>query len=185
MANRPPAPSTPLSARRLALKWGVLLALAIAAWTLVVHLLGIYTTRIQYASGVDIAALIVPIVVLSYALKEFARDEPRPLQLRPAILFGIGVAAVSAPLTVAALWYYHHYVNPDWLTYLAHFEGQKLAAAGGTPEQVGARIAAVRLSGSDRNQIIGGLIGTLLMGAVVSTLIANVIRYRDRRAAAK
>lgn len=170
---------------RIAIKWGFILALAIALWTLAVHLLGFYTDRIRFAGLVDTLALVLPVTFLWLALRE-AEDAGRgPLSMKRGIAVGMATAAVSAPLTVLALWYYHHYINPDWVSYLASYEGQKLAAAGGTPEQVGARIAAVRLGGTDQRQILGGLIGTLAMGLVVSTVLTYVLRRRARGTAAR
>ena len=179
----PPRPQATIG--RIATKWGVILALAVALWTLAVHLFGVYTDRIRFATLVDTLALVLPVTFLWLALREAEAAGRGPLSMGRGIAVGTATAAVSAPLTVLALWYYHHYINPDWVSYLASFEGQKLASAGGTPEQVGARIAQVRLGGTDQRQIIGGLIGTLAMGLVVSTVLTFVLRWRARGAAAR
>lgn len=49
---------------RRTLKWGIILAVSIAVWTAIVHLLGFYTDRIQYADLVDRLAVVLPVVVL-------------------------------------------------------------------------------------------------------------------------
>ena len=157
------------------IKWGLLLALAIILWTAGVHLLGFYTDRIQYASLVDQVVIILPLTILTLALLEERRRIGGRLPIGRGVLLGTGVAAVSAPLTIGALWYYHHYINPEWVTYLTTYEAQKLTAQGLPLDQVAARITQLQQGATDRSQITGGLIGTVLMGVVLSLVIAVVL----------
>jgi hypothetical protein len=156
-------------------KWGLLLALAIILWTAGVHLLGFYTDRIQYAALVDQVVIILPLTLLTLALIEERRRLGGRLPFGRGVLYGTAVAAVSAPLTIAALWYYHHYINPEWVTYLTTYEGQKLTAEGVPLDQIAARIARLQQGATDKSQITGGLVGTLLMGVALSLLITGVL----------
>jgi len=58
---------------RIVLNWGLVLAVAIALRTLLIHALGIYTTRIEYAVTVDRLVLVIPLAVLTLALVEQRR----------------------------------------------------------------------------------------------------------------
>lgn len=165
---------------RIAIKWGVLLALAIILWTLGVHLLGFYTDRIQYAALVDQVVLVLPLAILTLALLEERRRRRATLPVGPGVLLGTAVAAVSAPFTIGALWYYHHHINPEWVSYLTTYEGQKLATEGASLDQVAARITQLQLGATDRNQVVGGLVGTLLVGLVLALVITLVLWTIDR-----
>lgn len=165
---------------RIAIKWGAVLALGIILWTIAVHLLGFYTDRVQYATLVDTIVLVLPIGVLTMALLEFRRSEGGALPFGRALLLGLGVAAVSAPFTVAFLWYYHHHVNPDWVSYLTAYEEQKLAAQGVAPAEIANAVTRLQQGGTDRAQITGGLIGTLVMGLLVTVLVTAVLKLLPR-----
>lgn len=165
---------------RSAIKWGLLLALAIILWTAAVHLLGFYTDRIQYAALVDQVVIVLPLTLLTLALLEERRRLGGRLPIARGVLFGTAVAAVSAPLTIGALWYYHHYVNPEWVTYLTTYEAKKMLAQGVPPDQIASRITRLQQGASDRSQVTGGLIGTVLMGVVLSLVISAVLWAIDR-----
>lgn len=165
---------------RIAIKWGLILSLALLVWTGGVHLLGIYTTHIQYAAVVDMAATVIPIVALTFALIEKRRAQNLAPSFGAGLLTGVTVAAISAPITVAGLWYYHHYVNPEWLSLLVEHERRQLTAAGVPANQIAASIAQLHQSGEDRRQVISGLIGTVAMGLVLSVVITTVLTLIDR-----
>lgn len=166
---------------RLAARHGVLLAFAIVLWTLVVHLLGFYTVRIQYAAAVDQMALIIPVAILTRALLQERRRRAGRLPFLPGVLTGAAIAVISAPFTVIGLWAYHHFVNPEWLSYLIGNKRQELVAAGMSPDQIAPVIDQLRLSGGDRQQVVGGLVGSLVMGVVLSFLITSAVWLHDRR----
>ena len=165
---------------RIAIKWGLLLALAIILWTLGVHLLGFYTDRIQYAALVDQVVLVLPLTIINLALLEERRRHGGTLPFGRGVLLGTAVAAVSAAPTISALWYYHHYINPEWVSYLTTYEGHKLAVEGVPLDQIATRINQLQLGGTDQRQIVGGLIGTVVMGLVLSLLITGVLWATDR-----
>jgi hypothetical protein len=166
---------------RLVAKYGVLLALAIMLWTLIVHLLGFYTVRIQYAAAVDQVALIIPVAILTKALLEERRRRAGRLPFLTGVLTGMAVAAISAPFTVIGLWAYHHFVNPEWLSYLIGHKQQELVAAGMSPDLIAPVIDQLRQSGGDRQQVVGGLVGSVVMGLVLSFLITLAVWLYDRR----
>jgi hypothetical protein len=160
---------------RVSIKWGIILAAALALWTLAIHALGIYTSRVQYAEIVDQVVVIVPLVVLTLALLEYRRDRSGSLPIWRGAAIGLGVAAFSAPMTVGFMWMYHHYVNPNWLSILVAHKRQEMSASGAAPDAIATAIAQLQQSGTDRNQIVGGLVGTVVMGLVLSVAISLVL----------
>lgn len=162
------------------MKWGVIFAVAVILWTAAVHMMGFYTVRIEYADVVDRFALVLPAAAVTFALVEQRRALNGRLAFSRGVLTGVAVAAVSAPITVAALWVYHHYVNPEWLSILVSFQKQKLTSTGVPTEQVAAQIAQLQQRGGDQPQITNGLVGTLMIGLVISVIITPTIGILGR-----
>jgi len=164
----------------ISVKWGLVLGLSVLLWTAVVHLLGVYTVHVEYAAAVDILVTAIPIAVLTLALIERRRARHGALSFVDGVVTGLIVAAVSAPITLAGLWFYHHYVNPDWLSILVDYQRRKLTAAGVPSDKIAVSIAQLQLSGDDRRQLIGGFVGTTAMGLILSVIITAVLKFIER-----
>jgi hypothetical protein len=172
---------------RIAMKWGVIFAASVIAWTAAVHLIGFYTVRIEYADLVDRLATVLPLAAVTGALIEQRRALNGTLSFGRGVLIGAVVGAVSAPIIVAATWGYHHFINPEWLSILVTYQRQTSTANGMPAAQVAARIAQLQQSGGDQQQVIGGLVGTLVICLVVSLIMTPVLAIvgRMRRPADK
>ena len=68
---------------RTAIKWGALLGAAVVVWTLVIHMLGFYTTRIAAGQRADAVAIVLPIAAIVLALRE--RKKHESLSFRKAL----------------------------------------------------------------------------------------------------
>lgn len=165
---------------RFYLKWGGILAGSLIAWTLLVHLLGFYTTRIQYSDIVDTVVIVIPVVVTVYALLERRRARRGRLSFLQGIGTSLGVSAASAIPTVLGLWVYHHFVNPEWLTYVIAHKRAQFVAQNIPLDEIAKRLDVVQQGGRDSAQVVGGLIGTLVMGLVLGILIAGVFYWKDQ-----
>ncbi len=160
---------------RLFLKWGLVLAGSTAVWTLLVHVAGFYTIRIEHADLVDRVVLVLPIVILTLALREAQSAYGGRLSFGRGVLTGALVASVAAPLIVGALWVYHHYINPEWLAILVAYDRSVMEAKGFSAEQMAARLARLESMGVLKNQIMNGVRGTVLMGAFLSAVITPAL----------
>jgi hypothetical protein len=165
---------------RIAVTWGLILGSCLLLWTAVVHLLGIYTVHVEYAAMFDTVVTVIPVAALTLALLERRRAQAGALAFYDGVMTGLVVVAVSAPITLAGMWFYHHYVNPDWLTILVDYERRKLTAAGVSSDKVAESLVQLQLSGDDRRQLIGGFIGTMAMGLVLSIIITAMLKFIPR-----
>lgn len=165
---------------RYHMKWGGILAGGIIAWTLLVHLLGFYTTRIQYSDIVDTVVIVIPIAVTVLALLERRRALRGRLPFLQGVGASLGVSAASAIPTVAGLWVYHHFINPEWLTYVIAHKRAQFVAQNLPLDEIAKRLDAVQRGGGDGAQIISGLIGTVVLGLVLGILIAGVFYWKDQ-----
>lgn len=162
---------------RTDVKWGVILGAAIVVWTLAIHAMGFYTTRIAAGLVADQVALALPIIAVTMALLE-QRRKKGSLSVKEAVLTGLVVGAVSAPISVVFLLVYHSVINPQWADYLVEHARATGAAKGQTPAEIDQAVANIRRSATPGAQIMAGVMGSLIVGTVLGLLLGIVLRRR-------
>ena len=163
---------------RIAIKWGVILGVAVCAWTLVIHALGFYTKRIAAGQRADIVAAILPIAAIVLALRELRKQGP--LSFKRAVGTALVVGIASVPITAGFMWWYHHHMNPQWLDYIVDHKRLVMDAAGATPEAIAQMEAAQRASGTDRAQITAALVGSPIVSLLIGLVAGVIMRTRTR-----
>jgi hypothetical protein len=166
---------------KTAVKWGVILGVAVIVWTLVIHALGFYTTRMDLGQKADVASLVLPVAAIVLALLERRRTLARPLTVKESLATGVVVGLVSAPITATFFWVYHHYVNPEWLEILVRWNRDTMQAAGKSAAEIATVETRLRSSGTDLAQIRGAFVGSTLFSFVVAG-VASLFMRRPYRA---
>ena len=161
---------------RTAIKWGALLGAAVVLWTLVIHMLGFYTTRIAAGQRADVAAIVLPVAAIVLALRE--RKKQGSLSFGQALTTALVVGLVSFPITAGFLWWYHHYLNPGWLDYIVEHRRAAMAADGATADAIAQMETSQRASGTDRAQLSAALIGTTVISLVIGAVAGAIMRTR-------
>lgn len=161
------------------LRWGLLLAAALSLWTLLLHVTGVYTTRLELASTLDTAVVIVPGVVLAFAMLERRRMVGAPFIYLRALRTGMLTMIVSWPLSAAFMLLYHKVINPAWLDHLVAFELGRLRASSASPSVLLTTEAALRSRDSVRVELTSSLVGTLILGTLLSAVLALFLRRRQ------
>ncbi|MBI3789714.1 MAG: DUF4199 domain-containing protein [Gemmatimonadetes bacterium] len=159
-------------------RWGAMLGVGVCAWTMVVHLLGWYSTDIAAGKKADQTALVLPVVALFLAIRETRRRQGGRLTIPQGIATGLVAGLASLPIAAPFLWAYHHWINPHWNDYLIAYERARLAANGAAPSAIAQHVEALRRLGEDGAQVRGALTGTLLLSLGLSTLFAVLLRRR-------
>jgi len=165
---------------KVAVKWGVILGVAVIVWTLVIHFLGFYTTNLAAGQKADMAATILPIVCIVMALVERRRQLARGLKMKETLAVAVVAALVSVPITAGFLWYYHHYMNPPWLDLVIAYKNQQMAAAGISGEVIQLAEQAQRAGSTDKAQVLGALIGTPVISIVIALFAHLAVRKPPR-----
>jgi uncharacterized membrane protein YkvI len=164
---------------RTGVKWGVILGVAICLWTLMLHVLGWYTVDIANGERADIAAIILPVLAIGLAIRERrSRNPGQSLSIMEGMTTGMLVGLVSIPISAGFLWFYHHQVNPDWVTHLVNYHTRTMAAAGATAQAIAEKVRALRSGGQDAAQLTGALVGTIILSAILSLIFSLALRRR-------
>jgi hypothetical protein len=166
---------------KIGIKWGVILGVAVCLWTLAIHAMGFYTTRIAAGQRADMVALILPILAIVLALLE-RRRTTGVLTLGQAVGTGLMVGLVSIPITAGFLWYYHHSMNPRWVDYLVDYQRAKMTAAGASADAIAKADSVQRRSATDQAQLGGAIVGTLIISLVIA-FVAGLALRRPRTTA--
>lgn len=159
------------------IKYGLILGFGICAYTLLAHLLGFYTNNIQTGKYADIVIMLLPAIVLFLAIRK-KRIHLGSLSLVQGMKTGLLVALISFPISTAGLWIYHHFINPNWLEFILAYERGMMTQSGIGAAEVSARLDAIRAGNSDFAQIVGGFVGTLILGLILSLIFSLVLRKK-------
>lgn len=156
---------------RVSVRWGIILGLGLCVWTLALHALGLYTTRIGAGQIADALAIALPVIAVGLALREQRLARGRGLRIAESAATGLGVAVVSTPIIVGFLLWYHHVLNPGWVDYLVNWKTATMAAADAAPAEIAAAVDALRASGTDQAQVVGGVIGGIVLPTIISLVL--------------
>ena len=162
-----------------AVKWGAILGAAVVVWILVVHSLGFYTTRLEAGQRADLLATVLPILAIVLALRERRTESGSPLSIQASIAAALVVGLVSVPITAGFLWWYHRYMNPQWLDLLVDFQRRKMSEAGASAQAMSQAEASQRASGTDGAQLLGALVGTAIIAPIIGLVAGFVMRRRS------
>jgi hypothetical protein len=162
---------------RVGIIWGIILGAAVCVWTLAIHSLGFYTTRIQAGQYADIAVTVLPIATMWMALRQRRHLEKRPLRIWESLVTGIAVGGTSALITAGFLWWYHHFLNPQWNELLIAWRRSTMTAAGVASEEISRVVESLRASGTDRAQFTGAIVGSIALSAILSLIMGLYFRW--------
>src|SRR5262245_16558972 len=158
------------------IKWGAVLGVSVVIWTLLLHVLGFYTTNLAAGQIADVVAIILPVATIVLALRE--RRGSGGLTLIQAITTGLIVGLVSVPITAGFLWVYHHFINPQWNELLIAYQRDALAQSGASAEAIATMEARQRAGATDVAQLMGAVIGTAGISVVISLIAGAMLRRR-------
>jgi hypothetical protein len=168
------------NAARTGGKWGLVLGVALCLWTLLLHVLGFYTTRLGAGQVADMIVTILPLVAVALALLERRRATAR-LQARDALLTGLALGVVSALISVPFLWWYHTTVNPEWVNLLVQWRTQQMTTAGSSAQEIAAAVESLRRGGTNGAQAAAGVIGSVMISLGFSLVGWLILRVFPRR----
>ena len=159
------------------LKYGLILGVGICVCLTISHLLGFNTTNMQSAIYGDILTTLVAVVIVFLAIRA-ERRRRGSLTVLQGVLTGVLVFLISYPITAAYLWFYEHYVNPNWLEYVVAYEQSKMTQAGESATVISDRITRIRARSTGMGRIVRGLIGNVVIGLILSFIFSLILRKR-------
>lgn len=161
------------------IKFALLAVLVLAGYTLLAWQLGWHDQDFSYAQhGKKVAA-----VAFAGSIWLAVRDR-RDRRQGGFISFGEGfqtgmvVSALVAFLNGACIAFYSHLLNPGWLQRAWEWQKAGLVAAGKTERELGRPNAIANFSDNLWFQLLLDPLGAVIMGMILTTAIAGVLRRK-------
>ena len=158
---------------KIALKYGVYIVLFSFIWLCLEYWAGLHTDYVDYHPLATLLSLVVPLILLYYAMREAKSIEDDEFTYGDAFKVGLYVTLVVAVLNPLFQWLFQQVVFPDYLeTMQANAEALELAQ--GIDVEVAQRVAAEEYELN--SFLLRAFLGALVAGIVMSALLAIYVR---------
>lgn len=109
------------------LKQGLIMGFAFCLYTTLMWLTQLDTTYLSVGQYLDMAIIILPIVMILWAI--WQENNSYPVTVVQRIIIAIYVGTISYLIYDPFLFTYHHYINPDWFNSVLELKEIELKAA--------------------------------------------------------
>ena len=161
------------------IKFALVAVLIIAGWTLLAWQLGWHDKDFTHAQhGKQVSAVAFALSIWLAVRDRRDRRQGGFLTFGEGFQTGMIVSAIAAFLNGAFIAFYSRVLNPGWLQRAWEWQKAGLVAAGKTEQEQGRPNAIANSSGELIFQLVLEPIGTIIMGMLLTTAIAAVLRRK-------
>lgn len=160
------------------IKFAVLAAAGLAAWTLLAWKLGWHDTDFTHAQHGKKVAATVSILCVWLAVRERRARQGGFINFGEGFQSGVIVGVIAAFLNGAFLAYYSQVLNPGWLQRGWEWQKAGLIAAGAKDADLGRPEAIATASQELLYQLLLDPIGKIMVGLILATAIAGLLRRK-------
>ena len=161
---------------KIALKYGVLIVVFIFIWVSLEYFVGLHTDYIQYHPIATLLSLIIPLVLLYYAMRESQKKFEGNFNYIESFKTGVIVTFVVAILSPLTQWLFHAVVFPGYFDSMRAYTEAHALAQGIDP--VVAREEAVG-EFNMASYLMRTFLGALVAGVVMSAILALFVRDKE------
>ena len=160
------------------IKFGLLAVLGVAAWTLLAWQLGWHNDQFEHAQHGKQVGPTVFALCIWLAVRERRARQGGLIALGEGFQTGLLVSGIAAFLGGAFVAFYSRVLNPGWLQRAWEWQKAGLIAAGATEREQGRHEAIATASQMLVYQLLLEPIRTVIMGLILTTAIAAVLRRK-------
>jgi hypothetical protein len=155
----------------LALKWGVISALATIILSTAINISGLWKV-----TGVSMLAFIPMIVILVLCMKEFREGNSRFMAFGEGLSVGMLMSAVSA--LISSLWglIYASLIDPTFMGQIREYQIEQMEEKGLADEQIEAAMKMTEKFSNGSMTFLFGLLGTLFFAFIFSLIISAILK---------
>lgn len=158
---------------KIALKYGILIVLFTFIWICLEYWIGIHTDYIDYHPLATLLSLVVPLILLYYAMREAKRYDAGEFSYGDAFKVGLYVTLVVAVLNPLGQWLFQQMVFPGYLEAMqAHTEARQLAQ--GIDVEVARQVSTEEYALD--SFLLRAVLGSLAAGLIMSAILAIFVR---------
>ncbi len=108
-------------------KYGLFMGLGFCLYTSLMWLTKLDTSYLKVGQYFDIAIIILPIITIFLAIKNAKKIHQ--ISFFQRIIISIYIGAISYLIYDPYLYFYHHYINPEWFVAVINLKEMELKAA--------------------------------------------------------
>ena len=162
------------------IKFAMFGVLLLAGYTLLAWRLGWHDKDFTYAQhGKKVAAVAFAGSIWLAVRDRRDRRQAGVINFGEGFQTGMVVSAVAAFLNGAFIAFYSHVLNPGWLQRAWEWQKAGLVAAGNTEREMGRPNAIANFSDNLWFQLLLDPLGAVIMGMILTTAIAAVLRRKQ------
>lgn len=161
---------------KLELKYALLCGVGLSSWVLVEFMLGFHTTSLEIGQYSGFFSVLIPIILISSALRELQEKNDGLLPWKNGIEIGFRIAFFSSVIFTLFMILYHNVINPDWIDATVEWQRKKLILGGASDDEIGRFMDMYRRTNSLAMQIVTGFIGSITIGVIITLIEIPLIR---------
>ena len=166
----------------LEIKYGILISIFTLIWIVFEQLLGFQNEYIEWHSIISTFSLIIPIIGLYFAIKEFKMTRSNKYNFQKGFGVGFRITIINTVLIIPIIYLFYQFINPDWTSTMMNNAKLKALEQGEDPLKA---IEEARSYFSLKYYMIQSLISTFIFGTLMSSLIAFLIKNRGKSKASR
>ena len=151
---------------KLEMKWGFIFAAMQLVWITLEFLFGFHDKYISWHPVVTNFVAVPSIIIMVLAIREKRALQNGRITFGNAFLCGLGVSVVVAVLSLLVQTIFFRVINPNFFASMIKY----------TTENGQATLEAAQANFNFNNYLMLGALGSIIMGAITSLIIAAVIK---------
>jgi len=164
------------STTALELKFGILISIFTLIWLAFEQLLGLQDEFIEWHKLVTNFSLIIPIVGIWMAVKEFKMAKVTKYNFQKGFGIGFRITIINTILIIPIIILFYKFINPEWTNIMMNKAKIDALNSGEDPLKA---IEEARSYFSIKYYMIQSIIGTFIFGTLISSLIAFMAKNRS------
>ncbi len=165
------------STTSLEIKYALLISVFTLSWIAFEQLLGLQDEYVEWHKLVTNFSLIIPIIGIWLALKEFKQAKVSKYNFQKGFGIGFRITLINTLLIIPVIYIFYSFINPEWPNIMMNKAKMDALESGQDPIKA---IEEARSYFSMKYYMIQSVIGTLIFGTLISSLLAFLIKNRGK-----
>lgn len=164
------------------LKYGLLAGAGTSAWIMTEYLLGLHTTRLAVGAVSGYFSSLVILLCLWRMLRAKQAAYGPMFNLRHGLWSGLYASLAGAVVVYGFLVLYNQVIHPGWLDHAMQWKVDRLRADGIAEDEIRRQLDFYRRANQPVGLLLTTLVGTTLMGGIMSLVITITLMWRGQKA---
>lgn len=152
-------------------KNGIVMGIGFCLYTSMMWLTKLDTTYLSIGQYLDIAIILLPILVISFSIKN--ANESNSLKIWERVLIAMYVGIISYIIYQPFLYVYHHFINPTWFDAVLNLKKSELEAGNFSPEEIVSTLNKMKERNLLQDKIYS--ISTFLASVIILPILISLL----------